>query len=378
MAAPAGALQFYRISEEDGTAMLIDHESLRRVTRAILEAGGSTAAEAELVCDHLVEAHLKGHPSHGVGMIPRYYEALHRDELRPNMEISVVTDSGPLLIVDGNRGYGQAVALQATEMAIAKAQKDGFAVLGLRNSCHIGRVGTYGEMCAEAGFASIHFVNVIGRSSIVAPFGGTDSRLSTNPMVFAVPATDKNPPFILDMATSRIAMGKARVAMMKEEDLGDGYVLDADGKPSRDPAVMWADPRGALLPMGEHKGYGLAMVCEFFAGMLTGGGTLQPENQTSDTTTNNMFAVIMDPKRFVEDSYMKHEVDAMIAYAKGSPPADPDAPVLVAGEPERIKRTAMIEDGIEIEENTWEALMDAAESVGLSRQKVAEIQDEGN
>ena len=165
---------------------------------------------------------------------------------------------------------------------------------------------------------------------------------------------------------------------MKEEELGDGYVLDADGKPSRDPAAMWADPRGALLPMGEHKGYGLAMVCEFFAGMLTGGGTLQPENQTSDTTTNNMFAVIMDPKRFVEDSYMKHEVDAMIAYAKGSPPADPDAPVLVAGEPERIKRTAMIEDGIEIEENTWEALMDAAESVGLSRQNVAEIQDEGN
>ena len=91
-----------------------------------------------------------------------------------------------------------------------------------------------------------------------------------------------------------------------------------------------------------------------------------------------MFAVIMDPKRFVEDSYMKHEVDAMIAYAKGSPPADPDAPVLVAGEPERIKRTAMIEDGIEIEENTWEALMDAAKSVGLSRQKVAEIQDDGN
>ena len=130
--------------------------------------------------------------------------------------------------------------------------------------------------------------------------------------------------------------------------------------------------------MGEHKGYGLAMVCEFFAGMLTGGGTLQPENQTSDTTTNNMFAVSMDPKRFVEDSYMKHEVDSMIAYATGSPPADPDAPVLVAGEPERVKRTAMIEDGIEIEENTWEALMDAAKSVGLSRQKVAEIQDDGN
>jgi uncharacterized oxidoreductase len=357
--------------------MLIDHETLRRVTRAILEAGGSTVDEAEIVCDHLVEAHLKGHPSHGVGMIPRYYEALHRDELRPNKEISVVTDSGPLLIVDGNRGYGQAVARQATEMGIAKAKKDGFAILGLRNSCHIGRVGTYGEMCAEAGFASIHFVNVIGRTAIVAPFGGRDSRLSTNPMVFAIPATDENPPFILDMATSRIAMGKARVAMMREEKLDFGYVIDAAGEPSQDPGVMWAQPQGSLMPLGDHKGYGLAMVCEFFAGMLTGGGTLQPENQTSDTTTNNMFAVIMDPKRFVEDSYMKHEVDAMIAYAKASPPFDPSKPVLVAGEPERIKRAAMLKDGIDIEENTWEALMAAAESVGLSRQKVAEIHDEG-
>ena len=358
--------------------MLIDNETLRRVTGAILEAGGSSVEEAKIVSDHLVEAHLKGHPSHGVGMIPRYYEALHRDELRPNKTVSVVTDSGPLLIVDGNRGYGQAVAKQATEMAVAKAQTDGFAILGLRNSCHIGRVGTYGEMCAEAGFASIHFVNVIGRTAIVAPHGGTDSRLSTNPMVFAVPATDENPPFVLDMATSRIAMGKARVAMMREEKLPLGYVIDPDGQPSQDPSVMWADPHGALMPLGEHKGYGLAMVCEFFAGMLTGGGTLQPENQTSDTTTNNMLAIMMDPNRFVENSYMKHEVDAMIAYAKGSPPADPNQPVLVAGEPERLKRAAMLQDGIDIEENTWEALMEAAETVGLSRQKIAEILDEGN
>ncbi len=358
--------------------MLIDHETLRRVTRAILEAGGSPPSEAKIVADHLVEAHLKGHPSHGIGMIPRYFEALHRDELRANMTVSVITDNGPLLIVDGNRGYGQAIAKQATEMAIDKASADGFAILGLRNSCHIGRVGTYGEMCAEAGFASIHFVNVIGRTAIVAPHGGTDSRLSTNPMVFAIPATEKNPPFVLDMATSRIAMGKARVAMMREEKLPLGYVIDPNGNPSQDPNVMWANPHGALLPLGEHKGYGLAMVCEFFGGMLTGGGTLQPENQNSDTTTNNMLAILMDPNRFVQNNYMKREVDAMIAYAKASPAADPDKPVLIPGEPERLKRSAMLQKGIDIEENTWEALMAAAQTVGLSRQKVAEIQDKEN
>ena len=197
-------------------------------------------------------------------------------------------------------------------------------------------------------------------------------------MVFAIPATDENPPFVLDMATSRIAMGKARVAMMREEKLPFGYVIDPDGKPSQDPNVMWAERHGALLPLGEHKGYGLAMVCEFFGGMLTGGGTLQPENQNSDTTTNNMLTILMDPNRFVQSSYMKHEVDAMIAYAKASPAVDPNQPVLVAGEPERLKRSAMLQNGIDIEENTWEALIAAAETVGLSRQKIAQIQDEGN
>jgi uncharacterized oxidoreductase len=357
--------------------MVIDHDRLRVVAREILKAAGSAPDEAEIVTDHLVEAHLKGHPSHGVGMIPRYFEGVGLGDLRPNTTVSVVREDGPVLIVDGNRAYGQVAARAATELAIDKARREGLAVLALRNSCHIGRVGTYGEMCAAAGLVSMHFVNVVGRTNIVAPFGGTDARLSTNPVVFAVPATESNPAFVLDMATSRIAMGKARVAMMRGEELEPGHVLGPDGKPSRDPAVMWRRPRGALLPLGEHKGYGLAMVCEFLAGMLTGGGTLQPENQTSDTATNNMLAVILDPLRFVDRAYMFHEIDAMTAYVKGSPPADADAPVLVAGDPERAKRAAMLAEGIDVDDNTWEALMAAAESVGLTRQKVAELLDEG-
>lgn len=356
--------------------MLIGNDSLRAVTRAILQAAGSKSEEAQIVSDHLVEAHLKGHPSHGVGMIPRYFDGVGLGDIRPNNEVFVVREDGPVIIVDGNRAFGQVAARAATALAIAKASAEGFALLGLRNSCHIGRVGTYGEMCADAGLVSMHFVNVVGRTNIVAPFGGTDARLSTNPVVFAVPATQENPAFILDMATSRIAMGKTRVAMMREEPLEAGCVLDANGKPSVDPGVMWEKPRGALLPLGEHKGYGLAMVCEFFAGMLTGGGTLQPENQTSDTATNNMFAVVFDPQKFVDVSYMRQEIDAMIAYVKASPPADPTAPVLVPGEPERAKRSVLLRDGIEVDDNTWEALMAAAESVGLSRQKVAQVLDE--
>ncbi len=357
--------------------MLIDHEKLRAVSRAILEAGGSAAGEAKIVADHLVEAHLKGHPSHGTGMIARYFEALHQGGLRPNQPIEVVKDDGPFLVIDGGQGYGHRAAREAMERAIAKTKEVGLVLLALRNCCHIGRIGTYGEMAVDAGLISLHFVNVTGRSPIVAPFGGSDARMLTNPMVVAVPASDDRPAFVLDMATSRIAMGKVRVAMMQERELGEGYIIGPDGQPATDPSIMYAEDHGALLPVGDHKGYGLAMACELLAGMLTGGGTIQPGNPRSGTPINNMFAIVVDPSRLVDDDYMRAEVDAMIDYAKASPAADPAAPVLVAGEPEAMRRRAMTTSGIEIEENTWEALMAAGESVGLSRQKIAEIIDEG-
>ncbi|MDP6389065.1 MAG: malate/lactate/ureidoglycolate dehydrogenase [Alphaproteobacteria bacterium] len=356
--------------------MLIQHMTLRAATRAILEAAGSDGAEAGIVADHLVDAHLAGHPSHGVGMIPRYFEALHAGGLDPNQHAEVVREDGAFLVVDGCQGYGHKVALEATELAIAKAKAEGIALLALSNACHIGRVGTYGEMCAAAGLISIHFVNVRGRTPLVAPFRGTDPRLSTNPLVVAIPATDNHPAFILDMATSRIAMGKARVAMMQGRELEHGYVLDAQGRPSHDPGVMFEQPHGSLLPLGEHKGYGLAMVCELLAGVLTAGGTAVPSYERTHRVLNNMLAIVIDPAHLVEGDFMKREIDAVIDYVKASPPADPAEPVLVAGDPERLSRAELEIAGIEIEERTWEALMDAAGSVGLDRQKIAEICDE--
>ena len=358
--------------------MLIQHMRLRAATRAILEAAGSDGAEAGIVADHLVDAHLAGHPSHGAGMIPRYFEALRNGDFKVNQSVTVVRDDGPFLVLDGAHGYGQKVARQAMELAIEKARQEGIAVMALRHAGHIGRVGAYGEMASTAGLISIHFVNVTGRTPIVAPFGGRDSRLSTNPMVFALPATDGNPAFVLDMATSRIAMGKARVAMMQGRALGEGYVLDAAGGPATDPGVMFQSPHGALLPLGEHKGYGLAMVCELLAGALTGGGTVQPDHPRTGAPFNNMLTFVLDPARLGEADSMRAEIDAMIDYAKASPPAQEDAPVLIAGEPERLSRAELEIAGIEIEERTWEALMDAAGSVGLDRQKIAEICDEEN
>jgi uncharacterized oxidoreductase len=182
-----------------------------------------------------------------------------------------------------------------------------------------------------------------------------------------MPATGKNPAVLLDMATSRIARGKAMVAMNKGERMAEGLILDSDGEPTTDPSVMFREPGGALLPFGEHKGYGLAFFCELLAGVLTGGGTIQPENPRLGGIVNNMLTFVVDPGRLVEHDWMQSEIDAVIRHVKGSPPSVAGELVMVAGDPERKKFAERSSAGIQIDEVTWEEILCAAEDVGISR-----------
>jgi uncharacterized oxidoreductase len=182
-----------------------------------------------------------------------------------------------------------------------------------------------------------------------------------------MPATSENPAVLLDMATSRIARGKAMVAMNRGERVAEGLILDSDGEPTTDPSVMFRKPGGALLPFGEHKGYGLALICELLAGVLTGGGTIQPENPRRGGIVNNMLTFLVDPGRLVEHDWMQHEIDAVISHIKGSPPSVAGQSVLVAGDPERKKYAERSMGGIPMDEVTWEEILCAAEDVGISR-----------
>ena len=206
--------------------MLVQAESLKRIVSAILEKGGSSNNESQVVADHLVRANLAGHDSHGVGMLPFYVKMLKAELLFPNQEPEMVKTDGSIMMLDGKRGYGQAVGKIAMEQAIEKCRETGLVLMTLRNSHHLGRIGTYGEQSIEAGMVSMHFVNVTDHFPLVAPYGGSDARFSTNPICLAMPGTKKQSPVLLDMATSRIALGKARVAINKNETLDDGLVLD--------------------------------------------------------------------------------------------------------------------------------------------------------
>ena len=183
---------------------------LRTTVSNILTAAGSTRDEAQKVADNLVLANLSGHDSHGVGMVPRYVDAVLEGGLKPNTGIAVKLDSGSLLALDGQRGYGQVVGEQAMQLAIARALDTGSCVMALANAHHLGRIGHFAEMAVARGLVAIHFVNVQSRP-VVAPWGGGDGRYGTNPFCVGIPLPDR-PPFVLDFATSRVAQGKMRVA----------------------------------------------------------------------------------------------------------------------------------------------------------------------
>jgi uncharacterized oxidoreductase len=341
-------------------SVVVDHNELRRIGRRVFAAGGSSEEEAGIIADHLVEANLKGHDSHGVGMIPTYLRNLGNGTCVANRVGRVVSESGSLIVYDGERGYGQVVARAATEVGIAKARETGVAVVALRNVHHIGRVGTYGEMCADAGLVSISFVNITDQRPAVAPWRGGDARFGTNPVTVAIPGPSPDRPIISDMATSLIAMGKVRVARNKSEELKPGTILDQQGQPSVDPAVMYQQPRGALITFAEHKGYALAFICEILAGAVGGGRTMRPEHQDGGTTTNGMFMVVIDPSHLVDRAWMLDEIKAMTEYVTASPPRNPDEPVLIPGDPERLSRAKRMEEGVPIDDETWREIAEAA------------------
>ena len=343
--------------------VVIHAEPLRRFVQAVVAAGGSAAAEAEAVAHKLVEANLTGHDSHGVGMLPRYVDNLLAGGLVANQRLRVVAEQGSLLTLDGQAGYGQVMGQRAMARGIALARTHGVAVVGLANSHHLGRIGAWAEQCLAAGLVSIHFVNVISEP-IVAPFGGSDGRFVTNPMCVGIPIEGREP-LVLDFATSRVAMGKVRVAYNKGEAVAPGILIDEQGRPSTDPGVMFREPHGALLPFGEHKGYGLAVACEILAGALAGGSTLHAK-PSPDSIINNMLSFIVDPARLGTAARLASEARAFADWVCASPPAAAERPVLLPGDPERAWRRRRTAEGIPIDATTWAQLREAAAKLGVS------------
>ena len=337
--------------------------------RQLFEALGSSADEARLTADHLIGANLAGHDSHGVGMIPTYVDACHAGHLSLNREIDVIVDTGAMLVVDGGLGIGQSVARQAMTLAIERANAHGIALLGLRNAHHIGRIGHWAEMAIEAGLVGIHFTNAMTTTPVVAPHGGIDARFVTNPFTVGIPRADGEP-ILLDFATSAIAHGKARVAMNAGRAVPEGSVIDAAGRPTTDPRVLFDEPGGALRTFAEHKGHALAIVCELLGAALTGGVTGRDANLPDRPgIVNNMLAIVFDPARLGTGPSFERETTGFVDWVRSSrldAIGEALGGVLMPGEPERRSRAARARH-LPLDDSTLAQLAAAAEAVNARR-----------
>ena len=338
-------------------------EPLTRAIGAIVAAGGSDAREARLVAENLVTANLLGHDSHGIGMIPRYVDALLEGGLEANRHPKATLDAGTLLALDGCKGYGQSIGLEAMQIAIERAKRHGSCIATLANSHHLGRIGHWAEMAVAEGFVSLHFVNVISHAR-VAPYGGRDARFGTNPCCIGV-SLPGEAPFILDYATSAVAQGKLRVAHNKGEKVPPGRLIDDQGRPTDDPRYAVVPPYGAMLPFGEHKGSGMAIACELLGGALTGGGTWHYGESTKQRVMNGMLTILIDPVRLGTAPVFERETRAFLDWLRAGRVAPGFDKVRIAGDPEREYRAKRSRDGIPVDATTWREIEKAAEKLKL-------------
>jgi uncharacterized oxidoreductase len=348
--------------------LVFQKNNLTRAIEVVAAAGGSEPGEAKLVAENLVTANLTGHDSHGIGMMPRYVEALLEGGLHPNRCAEVKLDAGALLVLDGGAGYGQSVGLQATRMAIERARRHGMSITALGNSHHLGRIGHWAELAVDEGLISLHFVNVISFAR-VAPYGGADGRFGTNPVCIGIPLPGE-PPFILDMATSAVAQGKLRVAYNKGAKIPLGWLIDRQGHPTDDPRWGVVQPFGAMQTFGGHKGYGLAVACELLGGALTAGGTWHYPEGTKRRVLNGMLSILIDPAKLGTADAFAREARDYLDWIRKSPPAPGFDRVRIAGEPERETLAQRSRDGIPVDRETWKEIHAAGEKLGLAPDRI--------
>jgi uncharacterized oxidoreductase len=335
----------------------------------------SSPEEARRIATYLTTANLTGHDSHGVIRVPVYIRWKKMGSVVPNQTPETVVDTPSLVVVDGKFGYGQTVTPIAVRIGIEKCRKAGLSAVALRNAGHIGRVGDWAEMAAAEGLVSVHFVNAAG-SLLVAPFGGVEKRLSTAPYCVGIPR-EEEPPIVLDFATSIVAEGKCLVASRGGKALPKGALIDADGTLSEDPHVMYGPytpdgPRdhtkgtGAIRAFGEHKGSGLAFICELLGGALTGTGATAPNRRFA----NGMLAFYVDPKVVDTSNVFDGEIARYVDFIRATKPVAGVEQVLIPGDVERKTRADRTANGVPLPDDTWAAIVNTARDVGVSEASI--------
>jgi uncharacterized oxidoreductase len=324
--------------------------------RDLFQGSGVPTDEAVVVARSLVDANLAGHDSHGVLRIPQYLKAIKDGQLTPGAPLTVIKQTAAVLVCDGNWGLGQVQAHRLLQKLIPMAKTVGVAAGTLYQAGHIGRLGEFAEAATQQGFAFFATVNNHGFGRAVAPPGGVEGRIGTNPLCMAVPTTNSEGPVVLDIGTSVCAEGKLRVASNKGERIPEGWIVDAEGKPTTDPKTFYQSPPGTILPLGgnqAYKGFGIGLLLDMLVGGLSGAPCSRPES--APRTANAVLFILFDSNHFAGVAHFQKEVNNLAVNVRSSKPK-PGAAVTLPGDPERRERARRSGEGITLDKGTWDQL----------------------
>ena len=342
----------------------ISPQDLHNFARDLLSSGGATPAEAERVAASLIGANLRGHDSHGVMRIPYYIEMLQQGEIKSDADFEVINESPSLIAADGHWGFGQVQAHRLLERLLEKTVETGVAIGTLRQSAHIGRLGEYIETAAEKNYVSMVMVNTHGAARRVAPPGGKAPRLGTNPLAMGCPHDPT--PMVLDFSTSATAEGKVRVKHIAGQPCPDGWLIDSEGRPTNDPATLYGEPPGCILPMGgdqAYKGFGLGLMIDIFCGALSGGLVAREEAITPKG--NCVFMMTVNPARLGGLEHFQSEVKSLGTFVRECPRVEGVDQILLPGDPERSVMEARLAEGVPLDDGNWKKLVEFGDGLGV-------------
>lgn len=343
----------------------VQAHALEAFAERLFLAAGLPPEEARAVARSLVASNLRGHDSHGVMRIPYYIEALREGRLHTDVPLEILNETPAAIACDAGWGFGQVQVPRLLERLVPKAKALGIACGTVRRAGHIGRVGEWAELAAEAGLATIAMVNNHGAGPRVAPPGGKEPRLSTNPICVGIPTTGE--PIILDFGTSVVAEGKVRVHKIAGTPCPPGWIIDSEGNPTTNPEDLYREPPGSILPVGgaqAYKGFGLALVIDMLAGGISGG--LCSRADAERPLGNDAVFILLNPDQLGGSEHFLKEVAGLAAHVRGCPKIEGVEEILLPGDPEKRTLARRQAEGIPLDERNWKQLADMATSLGIS------------
>ena len=339
-------------------------ELIEEVGVQLFVAAGTPEQEARIVSQHLVESSLMGHDSHGVMRIPEYLELIETGRVIPGGEITVRETSPSTAIIDCGGNFGQVGGRAAVDDAITRATEHQVATVITSNCNHVGRLGAYVQRAADQQMLAIATCNSPVHGHFVLPHGGREGRLATNPLAYGVPT--EGDPIVADFATSVAPEGKIRYYRNIGTPLPDGWILDAEGNASNDADDFYGPPRGGILPLGAaagHKGYALSLLVEILGSALAGNECDDPGN-----AGNGICLIVINPAAFSGQQLFRQLAGTTGRYMKTSPPAPGFEEVLVPGELEFRTLRKRQQEGIPLDDQSRDAILQQAEKLSVTTQ----------